>query len=408
MAVDPKAYEQPTVADEENAALLWEKAAREIDVAARSVPRTRPLHYYMPDLLRTGDARDREIIAGLLANEYASALRVAHEAADRSAVDWGVRYPPMAMGFVAPHLSYVRDVRELLDAATALAVVQNDRAAIEKHLATTCELLDDLLQSAGGDVLVRTYERHVDASARFVQGLFPQLNREDLPREAFARLRDWLLDTAALRARFLRGSAEELAINLASLDAVASAEPWPRALYTTFAIREQQCLGIDMWLASRRILELEAYRPHIEIITALELPTDVNPYLSEHVGLLSFARAVRDSQRGFLSQRMETTVLHELLATALALHLYRADEGAFPATLDALVPTYLPAVLRDPFGEPGDAILYLPAPADGFPRVYSVGPSGWLRGDGVHELPEVGGSVRDDVIRVFLDGVPGD
>jgi hypothetical protein len=64
-----------------------------------------------------------------------------------------------------------------------------------------------------------------------------------------------------------------------------------------------------------------------------------------------------------------------LAATALAVMLYRADHGgAFPQTLDDLVPQYLPAVPVDPLAVRGATIGYV---ADGErPRIYSVGDNG--------------------------------
>ena len=47
-----------------------------------------------------------------------------------------------------------------------------------------------------------------------------------------------------------------------------------------------------------------------------------------------------------------------LTAVALACQLYRADHGQFPQSLDQLVPTYLPAIPRDPFFSDGRPIGY--------------------------------------------------
>jgi hypothetical protein len=63
-----------------------------------------------------------------------------------------------------------------------------------------------------------------------------------------------------------------------------------------------------------------------------------------------------------------------LAATGLALRIYRAEHGRFPATLQELVPEYLPAVPRDALAEDGRALTYL---LEADPRiVYSVGTDG--------------------------------
>src|SRR5439155_7640957 len=48
-----------------------------------------------------------------------------------------------------------------------------------------------------------------------------------------------------------------------------------------------------------------------------------------------------------------------LAAAALAIRLYRIDQGAWPASLDALVPKYLSEVPRDPFSSSGTPLGYL-------------------------------------------------
>lgn len=62
-----------------------------------------------------------------------------------------------------------------------------------------------------------------------------------------------------------------------------------------------------------------------------------------------------------------------LSVVALAARMYAIDHnGQLPATLDALVPTYLPSVPRDPFS--GGPLLYKPDPSR--PRIYSVDDDG--------------------------------
>lgn len=55
-----------------------------------------------------------------------------------------------------------------------------------------------------------------------------------------------------------------------------------------------------------------------------------------------------------------TIAQRRLAATALAIRLYEADHNALPDSLDALVPTYLPYVPRDPFADDSAAIRYKP------------------------------------------------
>ncbi len=94
--------------------------------------------------------------------------------------------------------------------------------------------------------------------------------------------------------------------------------------------------------------------------------------------LLSFANT--GDTLGFLSGsglRMETTIA--LTRTGIALERYRlrTGDGRYPASLEALVPDFLPEVPADPFGT---GQLHYQLQADGSPQVWSVG--GNLTDDG--------------------------
>lgn len=98
-----------------------------------------------------------------------------------------------------------------------------------------------------------------------------------------------------------------------------------------------------------------------------------------------------DSQRRALAER-------RLTATGLALWLYRADHGEWPAQLSELVPDYLPAPLVDPLaeGKTGFKAIF----HDGPSRIYSVGRNGKDDGGLKHYRGE-----KADII-FYLMGVP--
>lgn len=109
-----------------------------------------------------------------------------------------------------------------------------------------------------------------------------------------------------------------------------------------------------------------------------KLPTPENPLVA------TLTPALEQAGRGsaILSARLRVAL------TALAAQAYRADAGHYPATLDALVPDYLPEVPRDPFVDaPLRTIARDPIsrhhPASRQPpggarelTIYSVGPDG--------------------------------
>jgi hypothetical protein len=84
------------------------------------------------------------------------------------------------------------------------------------------------------------------------------------------------------------------------------------------------------------------------------------------------------------------------LLVAVALERYRRDRGAYPASLDALVPAYLPAVPLDRCT--GRPLLY--RLAGGLPLVYSTGPDG---DDDGGRLPD---RVLGDGIGIWQDQYP--
>jgi hypothetical protein len=80
------------------------------------------------------------------------------------------------------------------------------------------------------------------------------------------------------------------------------------------------------------------------------------------------------------SLQMDATLDAE--ATMCALELYRREHGAYPATLDALVPAYLPEVPEDPYS--GEPFVYRP---EGEPyTLYCLGPNK-IDDGGVSERP---------------------
>ena len=68
-----------------------------------------------------------------------------------------------------------------------------------------------------------------------------------------------------------------------------------------------------------------------------------------------------------------TNTLNALLLTTLALQAYRMEHGAFPTTLTALVPAYLPEIPDDPFARAGSLHYRLYGQKY---LLYSIGPDG--------------------------------
>lgn len=94
------------------------------------------------------------------------------------------------------------------------------------------------------------------------------------------------------------------------------------------------------------------------------------------------SRSLRPSLQASIMQEMKIEMERRMTAVSLAVQLHRADRGgAWPASLDALVPEHLRAVPADPFAAGGAPLMYLLAkgalPLGGDrPLVYSVSENG--------------------------------
>ena len=147
-------------------------------------------------------------------------------------------------------------------------------------------------------------------------------------------------------------------------------------------------LADQSWLLRPAFLA-DAARPmpwDLQIARAAERPTAAS---TSFLAATGGPRAAPFHFHAFLSGGVRWILLdlravtdRRLAAVALAAKLYQADHaGRLPPTLDALVPSCLPAVPTDPFDPAGGPIRYAPAFRPGptaapSPRVYSVGEDG--------------------------------
>jgi hypothetical protein len=170
---------------------------------------------------------------------------------------------------------------------------------------------------------------HLLASASAVAGLVRETGRE--PDGLATRLQAPLATvTAPSRREFLALSNERIS----SLEAQSLKPPWKRA-------HEAPTLTADQWTLVRRAL------PAVD-------------------GILRMAEQL-DYLRSFDMSRASL----DAAEVAVAVRRFRQAHGAWPLTLDALVPAFLAAVPRDPWA---DAPLRY-ALLDGQPTLWSIGPN---------------------------------
>jgi hypothetical protein len=223
-----------------------------------------------------------------------------------------------------------------------------------------------------------------------VQALIAALLDERAIRRA---LREGLYTERAMQLDTVRGIADGTSPGLAAAPLLSTPMRWlfrPMALSTGVRL-------IDHTTAYGIAIEAESYPA---VCSRVPEPPEKGADMLGLVSQLSpsYDRGTRLFYRSLAERRMASV--------ALAIRLYVVDHGVRPATLEALVPDYLPFVPRDPFAADDRPLGYLPA-ADP-PRLYSVGENETDEG-GAYMLRGDGGLAWGAYdIPFFLDGPPAD
>ncbi len=375
-------FDFPPVPDDENAAHDLMLAAASLSPCSLNYPRLIAL-LNRPDL-----AKDSFGAVGQWINGSAPALALVRRARGKPDVDWGVRLTSPVVNMVFPQLSQQRTLAQFLNAA---ALYEHfDR----KDDAAALELVHDTL------VVHRSLIRWRGMVVVHVTGLAVAGNLCDLEIGHIApTLRIGSTGTAArpaqvgaliadlLEDRFVRESwrwavyAERAALldaiggtGAGTLGVPASAGNLPA---TRRLLGPATLLGIPPALEYVTGWALVADCPDFPAAQASCKPPPVretgfqrNVFFLADILLPAMHRAAELTFRVLAKRR--------LAATALAIRWYETDHGAPPATLEALVPDYLPAVPADPFASGGRPIGYRPeAPR---PLLYSFGAN--MRDDG--------------------------
>jgi hypothetical protein len=235
----------------------------------------------------------------------------------------------------------------------------------------------------------------------------------DDAREEAKRLIAELLDDTANDEGFRRALRGERAISLDAMQAIADGRLNPAGVAATptspaarmgrqaprgFMLRNGRAINwfyADMLKSLEGAHDLTTFR---KAYKSRPIVAQGSPklYLLANLLIPSIERAANVHFRSQADRR--------LAATALAIMLYRADhEGAFPKSLEELVPKYLPAVPADPLAKPGVPIGYV-ADADR-PRIYSVGENGVDNGGAPIDSSKTKAQ-NDQLSDVVIDLVP--
>ena len=416
----PEDFDPPPVADADNAALVLTNAAN----SYVTPPGISDTYSTLNNRSRLTPAQLSD--AQLFVNTNGQALRLARQARDMPAVDWGVRLRTPVLGTALPFLSGQRTVGKLLHVAAKYHhQIGNDAEAIAtlRDLVAHGRALDQHASLIGHLVAISLQA----LASRAIEGVAPDLvvqvagsgqaaDAGPAIREAVKALIAELLDERETRQGFIRAFQAERMFQLDVVQAVAGGElsitslfmvgtgggpPLGQRVFSRLFKPMLELGGVEMmryagawveaagepnWPAHHPKQPLEPRGPQWAIDHLWRPLSAVLAFSFDRAALLHY-RALADGR---------------MAAVALAVRLYEIDHSRRPMRLADLVPNYLGELPLDPFREDGGTFGYRPDAKP--PVLYSVGPDGVDDG-GRFTFRQVGGIDREVLdMPFFLDG----
>ena len=406
-------FQQPTPLREENGALFLQDAA-----AAIAMPTDVwvDLGEICQDL---GVVEEyTEDVAKLVAAN-GTVLELVREARSKPQTDWGLRMQSPVVNVLLPDLSSQRQLARFLCVAALQQHHEGDDAEAAETIAdvlnagerigATPFVISDLVM-IGIEVMAVNVVEEVAPTLR-VGGTSGETGESARPvgRERLQELVLDLLDDEPMKDCWRRGMYGERLICLDAVGLISSG----RANLGTFTsggwLPAPLAVALRPMLISDGVFMLEYDTALAAAGAAADYPTmqrcaprypafesafERNKHFLSRVMLPSLDRALEVHFLGIARRHMA--------ATALAIRLFEVEHGRRPASLDELVPEYLPALPADPFTAGGRPLGYLPdAPQ---PILYSVGADGEDNGGhwALNGAGEVDRDSKDEVF--FLNG----
>ena len=378
--IEPEDFVVDDVAPADNAVLDLRAAAAAID---RTTPAWKALSESNDDPAVALRPEELEQIRAVVAANPA-ALEHLEAAAGKRGINWGLRFRTPVISIMLPDLNAQRELATLLKYDALLAHTDGDHAravrrvgemlflarAVGRQPILVSHLVSIGIGAMATDLLTQMAEDlrvgngPGDATPQQVRELIAALLDESA---VAASQRDALLGERMMQLDIARS----VASGKMSLNGMAAPGGKGAAAVAT-AVKP---MALDDGLISLRFMTqvMEAATaakdwPGFQRV-APALPAEVKERPWRHMVASTFIpsldRAVQTHFRGLTERR--------IAAVVLALRLYAAEhDGELPASLDALVPQYLPAVPLDPMA----AARPLKYVAGSDPLVYSVGEDG--------------------------------
>jgi hypothetical protein len=350
-------------------------------------------------------------LAGEMVAANGPVFPLLREARAHDAFDWGMRLPTPASAVLLPHLNQSRGLCNFLtDAALREHASGNDAAALElirdaRHVSRAVgsqPFLVSHLVSTGCDALALHRLQVIAAGMTLRDGEdFPigsEIPEGPATRGQVRALVGELLRPPPPAGRMGRALAGE---RVFATDLIRSATARNPVLRPLFALEERRGLASTRWYAGAAAAQTW---PDAQLATRARRAAAPAAAAGGNRLATAFSSMVAVSVDAALRQDMRAETSRRLAAVSLAVQLFRADHGGqWPASLDALVPAYLPAVPVDPFALSGERLQYvvfknaLPFGRDR-PVVFSVAEDGGDQtspGIGLPPLPEFGWVSRE-------------
>ena len=374
----PEDFQFPTVADEDNAAIALRKAAEAFVKPDKSDVPVEGL-LADPALMNSNPEAVGELLE---ANEHA--LRLLREARFKAGLDWGSRFvsPMLTVETIKPmECVHLHDVARLGCLAALDAWRAGEQAEAFERLFDVLDLANRI-NDGHPYVIASLTGTMVSADASEV---VEHLASTPISARAQAlRMVVLLLDERALAAGFT----EAFRVERAGLLDVVPGMHGGDILFKDNSWSTRT--GLEWWFLEP-VLRLDGVRvvDHYTAYVDASRAQDV-PSVKQALRTVGFSfETILEKRTRYLSalllHQMGGTLCgtiverarRRLAASALAVRLYQDDHGHRPATLDELLPDYLPFVPLDPTSAEGEPILYVPDGPDphvGFRRHPDGGP----------------------------------
>ncbi len=379
-------FQRPPLPDEQNAAPVLLAAVEALVTQVDEIQLSTLLRQ-AAEIPRRPDDVDRLLAAN------AETLRLVRAARSRPDADWGLDFSQGMVGVQFPDFFEQLSLADLVLLTAQRAADRGDHAAAVAYLRDTQHMAGAINE---GDLMLAHLAGHLITlkMASLAEDIAPTLRIAPTPAPAsnaptaaaradVTALIHSLLDEAALQRGWFDAMCIERAFMIATIECFI-ADPFDRTVLGRTSPASLELPGFLGWWVTPvirfdAIFALNHADAHVNAARATSAVD------ADRVGITpALTGTLVDRLAGPLShfivpqygdvyrRRFEIIAQRRLLATRLALRLYEVDHGRRPATLDELVPAYLPAVPRDPMLAAEPPIRYEPGGAR--PRLFAGHP----------------------------------